>query len=223
MQNFDRPYHARSIGEFWRRWHISLSSWFKDYLYIPLGGSRVTIPRWYLNLFIVFLVSGLWHGANWTFIIWGALHGFYMVFSLVTKGARERLRGLLRLPELPWFQRFAAFTLVSFAWVFFRAKDASTALYMIKRAITDVPLACGLLLRHQSVQSLLPSQTKGIAVCILLILLLETVHAAQNHVCLRAYVKARPPLVRWAIYYAGLAALFLLGVFQDRQFIYFQF
>ena len=76
MTNFNTPYLSKSIHEFWKRWHISLSTWFKDYLYISLGGNRVSIPRWYLNLFIVFLVSGLWHGANWTFIIWGALMVF---------------------------------------------------------------------------------------------------------------------------------------------------
>ena len=81
MDNFKRPYFSRSISEFWKRWHISLSSWFKDYLYIPLGGNRVSIPRWYLNLLIVFIVSGLWHGAKWTFAVWGALHGFYLVFD----------------------------------------------------------------------------------------------------------------------------------------------
>jgi D-alanyl-lipoteichoic acid acyltransferase DltB (MBOAT superfamily) len=79
MINFNRPYFAASIGDFWHRWHISLSSWFRDYFYIPMGGSRVKVSRWYLNLFLTFLVSGLWHGANWTFVIWGALHGIYII------------------------------------------------------------------------------------------------------------------------------------------------
>ncbi|MGZ5286161.1 MAG: MBOAT family O-acyltransferase, partial [Flavisolibacter sp.] len=90
MKNFDRPYQARSISEFWKRWHISLSTWFRDYLYISLGGNRVSIPRWYFNLFFVFLVSGFWHGANWTFVIWGALHGFYLVFAIISEKARDR-------------------------------------------------------------------------------------------------------------------------------------
>lgn len=95
MENFDRPYHARSVSEFWKRWHISLSTWFRDYLYIPLGGKRVSVPRWYFNLFFVFLVSGLWHGADWTFIVWGALHGFYIIFALITKNLRFSLaRGI---------------------------------------------------------------------------------------------------------------------------------
>src|SRR6476620_5869000 len=95
MKNFDRPYAARSITEFWRRWHISLSTWFRDYLYIPLGGNRVARSRLYLNLLITFLVSGLWHGARWTFVVWGALHGAYLIASLATEGARARVRDAL--------------------------------------------------------------------------------------------------------------------------------
>src|SRR5579864_3863024 len=91
MTNFNKPYRSKSVSEFWKRWHISLSTWFRDYLYISLGGNRVSIPRWYLNLMIVFLVSGLWHGANWTFVIWGALHGFYLIFALATEKPRKRL------------------------------------------------------------------------------------------------------------------------------------
>ncbi len=93
LENFRRPYLARSIKEFWGRWHISLSTWFRDYLYIPLGGNRVSRRRWYWNLVVVFLVSGFWHGANWTFVVWGGLHGFYQVFGLMTAGARDRAWG----------------------------------------------------------------------------------------------------------------------------------
>lgn len=95
MRNFRRPYFAASIAEFWQRWHISLSSWFRDYLYIPLGGNRVAWWRWYVNLFIVFLVSGLWHGANWTFMVWGGLHGMYLVASLITKNQRDHAWGVI--------------------------------------------------------------------------------------------------------------------------------
>src|SRR6266550_1833630 len=103
MRNFNRPYLSRSISEFWARWHISLSTWFRDYVYIPLGGNRVSTPRWYYNLFITFLLSGLWHGANWTFVIWGALNGFYLTSSLVTRAFRERMAemtGLMRYPPV---------------------------------------------------------------------------------------------------------------------------
>src|SRR5207253_8641852 len=82
MTNFNKPYHARSVSEFWKRWHISLSTWFRDYLYKPLGGNRTSRNRWYFNLFVTFLVSGIWHGANWTFVVWGALNGFYVLSSI---------------------------------------------------------------------------------------------------------------------------------------------
>jgi alginate O-acetyltransferase complex protein AlgI len=126
MKNFDRPYHSKSIHEFWGRWHISLSSWFKDYLYISLGGNRVSIPRWYFNLFIVFLVSGLWHGANWTFVIWGALHGFYLVFALLTKNIRNTFTKFIGLNKLPalnnFFQILTTFSLSNFCMDFLSSK-----------------------------------------------------------------------------------------------------
>lgn len=127
MQNFDRPYSARSIKEFWDRWHISLSTWFRDYLYIPLGGNRCSRPRYYMNLFIVFLVSGLWHGANWTFVLWGALHGFFRVFGTATKKSRMALydkMGINRDSKIfAAAQRFCTFFLVCFSWIFFRANS----------------------------------------------------------------------------------------------------
>ena len=136
MTNFNRPYFAKNISEFWQRWHISLSTWFRDYLYIPLGGRRVSIPRWYFNLFFVFLVSGLWHGANWTFIIWGALNGFYLVFAIVSKGIRDRITHLVGLNRLPNINRALqiaiTFMLVCFAWIFFRANSISDSFLIIK-------------------------------------------------------------------------------------------
>src|SRR5438270_2101441 len=92
MTNFSYPYSSKSIGEFWKRWHISLSTWFRDYLYVSLGGNRVPKPRWYFNLFLTFLVSGLWHGASWVFVIWGAIHGFYLIFSIWTFALCARIR-----------------------------------------------------------------------------------------------------------------------------------
>ncbi len=128
MTNFNRPYFSRSISEFWKRWHISLSTWFKDYLYISLGGNRVSVPRWYFNLFIVFAISGLWHGANWTYIIWGAINGFYLVFAIVTDKSRKRLSSLVYLDRMPKIhhalQILVTFVLACFAWIFFRANTA---------------------------------------------------------------------------------------------------
>ncbi|MBQ9748780.1 MAG: MBOAT family protein [Clostridia bacterium] len=127
MQNFDRPYQARSIKEFWARWHISLSTWFRDYLYIPLGGNRCSKARHYFNLFVVFLVSGLWHGANWTFVLWGTLHGVYQIVGALTKKWRMRLYTALHInTESRGFaigQRIGTFILVCFSWILFRANS----------------------------------------------------------------------------------------------------
>jgi len=136
MKNFDHPYFARSISEFWRRWHISLSTWFRDYVYIPLGGNRVARPRWMFNLFITFLISGLWHGADWTYIIWGALHGFYLVVFALTEPFWRRLSALTRLDRLPRLKivisTLTTFFLVTFAWIFFRAASLAEALYIVR-------------------------------------------------------------------------------------------
>jgi alginate O-acetyltransferase complex protein AlgI len=140
MVNFNRPYLATSISEFWSRWHISLSSWFRDYLYIPLGGSRAGKWKLYRNLLIVFLISGLWHGANWTFIVWGALHGFYIIFALLTKEGRQTLAKasgmIIMFPGLYKFiNQCIVFTLVTFAWIFFRAENFHKAKEVIHKVL----------------------------------------------------------------------------------------
>lgn len=137
MKNFDHPYSATSIKDFWSRWHISLSSWFKDYLYISLGGNRASRPRHLFNLFLVFLVSGLWHGAAWTFVVWGALHGFYQIVGTLTSKKRDALVVWLGFSKssLPvvWTRRVITFVLVSFAWLFFRAASLSDAAVLLSR------------------------------------------------------------------------------------------
>lgn len=139
MVNFRRPYTATTISEFWSRWHISLSTWFRDYVYIPLGGNRVSKAKWYRNLFTIFMLSGLWHGANWTFIVWGALHGVYTVFAQITLDVRNRLNkaiGLARLPKLDRFiNQCIVFALVTFAWIFFRAESFAKAHAIIAKLL----------------------------------------------------------------------------------------
>lgn len=141
MQNFNRPYIAESIQDFWRRWHISLSTWFKDYIYIPLGGSRCSQWVNMRNVMIVFAVSGLWHGAAWTFVIWGVLHGLYQVIGKLLKPLREKVldgMGVARDGKgLHMFRRLVTFGLVCFAWIFFRANSMADATLLIQKLFTD--------------------------------------------------------------------------------------
>ena len=141
MQNFDRPYSAQNIRDFWARWHISLSSWFKDYLYIPLGGNKKGYARQLVNLFIVFMVSGLWHGAEWTFILWGLLHGIYRVVGELTYKKREQLYKSMGVdtskPIVRMFRTGITFVLVCFAWIFFRANNTKELLLILKKLFTS--------------------------------------------------------------------------------------
>ena len=137
MLNFNRPYLAQSISEFWTRWHISLSTWFKDYLYIPLGGNREGKFKWYRNLLAVFLLSGVWHGANWTFMVWGALHGAYLIGGIFTQKLQSQAANALGLMAFPALNKLlnqlTVFVLVTFAWVFFRAENFDKAYAMIAK------------------------------------------------------------------------------------------
>jgi alginate O-acetyltransferase complex protein AlgI len=227
MKNFDRPYHSKSISEFWKRWHISLSSWFRDYLYISLGGNRVTIPRWYLNTFIVFLVSGLWHGANWTFVIWGAIHGFYLVFALITKDIRGKFTKLIRLDTKPalnvFFQISITFILTNFAWIFFRANSVSDAFFIIKHSITGLSANFSTLLHHTHMKLELGLPRSEILIGLTAVLLMEIIHIMQYRFHIRDWIRSKPAYVRWGIYYAAIIIIIYYGVYEKRQFIYFQF
>jgi len=227
MKNFDKPYQSKSISEFWSRWHISLSTWFKDYLYISLGGNRVSIPRWYFNLFFVFLVSGFWHGANWTFIVWGALHGFYLVFAIVSKKYREKFSRRTRIEKIAWLncslQVIATFILVLLAWVFFRANSVKDAIYILQK----FPIAFGdffLLLRGQNVIGTnLPVDLITIGFSFLLIIFMETFHYFGTKRNIVHLFDKQPSSLRWAAYYVVILMILFFGVFESRQFIYFQF
>lgn len=145
IQNFEQPYFSGSIAEFWRRWHISLSSWLRDYVYIPLGGNRKGKFRKYLNVIIVFLVSGIWHGANWTFILWGLLHGFYQVIGAFTKKTKKKICTVLKINQESKGYRIVQmgmnFLLINFAWVLFRASSVKQALEMYRRIFLGMNVA----------------------------------------------------------------------------------
>ncbi len=224
MLNFRRPYSATSISEFWSRWHISLSTWFRDYLYIPLGGNRVSIPRWYFNLFFVFMVSGLWHGANWTFILWGALHGFYLVSALVLDKPKKHLLKALGMSDQSPFVKIIntllTFGLVSFAWIFFRAASITDALVIIKQMLGSNHLGFG----FAELIKQIGYQKTDVIFAAGALALMEGVHLYQEKVgSIEDWINTKPVYMRWGIYYAALFAIIFLGVWENRQFIYFQF
>ncbi len=221
-ENFRRPYLAPTIGEFWRRWHISLSTWFRDYLYIPLGGNRVESGRRAINLMIVFLVSGLWHGASWTFVVWGALHGAYLVVGDATRGARNRaaaIAGLDRAPRLRLFlQRFAVFQLSALAWIFFRAKSMTDACTVVRRITLDLhPRASGV------VAALGGGRRDLVFAGILVAALFGLESLQEERGALRHLLARKPRWVRWGVYYAALIVAAFAGAPSTGQFIYFQF
>ena len=223
MKNFKSPYFSRSITEFWRRWHISLSTWFRDYVYIPLGGSRKGNYRTYANLFIVFLVSGLWHGAAITFIIWGAVHGTFIVAEKILKEQSWTQDGAMAKFNSSYFGQawwmLFTFVVVTFAWIFFRANSFSDALTVISgsfeiKAITKEGLF-GL--------GLVEAELKVALVAILLLLLFEAFHNRFGalHVFNKQFI-----LIRWMFYIIAIFVIIIFGIYGEnapKEFIYFQF
>jgi alginate O-acetyltransferase complex protein AlgI len=231
MQNFNRPYFSKSISEFWSRWHISLSTWFKDYLYIPLGGNRTVKWRWYYNLLITFLISGLWHGAKWTFICWGFLHGIYLIVAIITKPFRElvnRKTGLEKSPHLfTGVQVIVTFCLVSFTWIFFRANSFHDAAYIASHLFTNLQHQFSEIFHNQQYERTqlvyLGQSSYTFLIAILSIILMELIHFTQRNKNIRAIISDQPVIVRWSIYIAGIISILWFGVFDNTQFIYFQF
>jgi D-alanyl-lipoteichoic acid acyltransferase DltB (MBOAT superfamily) len=223
MKNFDNPYQSKSVQEFWKRWHISLSSWFKDYLYISLGGNRVSIPRWYFNLFIVFLISGIWHGANWTFLIWGAIHGLYLVFGILTKKIRNNFNKYLQIEKLTFLPTITTFGIITFAWIFFRADNFQNAVYIASHIFTGLPECLNKIINHQPFIEYIGVTKISIIFSILLIFFVESVQYLQNWINITSEFLQKPLLFRWLIYLAAAFIIGLFGIFEHRQFIYFQF
>jgi D-alanyl-lipoteichoic acid acyltransferase DltB (MBOAT superfamily) len=210
LQNFAYPYFSRDIAEFWRRWHISLSSWFRDYLYIPLGGSRGSLGKKIRNTFIIFVVSGFWHGANWTFIAWGALNAIYFLPGLIRGSNRENL-GVVAdgrlLPSLrDLINILITFSLCVFAWIFFRAESMAHAFKYISgifNTTNDEPLGNIRMLPF-----------------IIAFFLMEWLHRSKRHgLCLDERV---PQVMRWLLYLIlSICVMFFFG--KGNSFIYFQF
>lgn len=221
MINFRIPYFSKNIREFWGRWHISLSTWFRDYVYIPLGGNRASEPRWFFNLFITFLISGLWHGANWTFVIWGALHGFYLVAAIV----RDKLLARFNLSWLKFnsdnvFGRMAnvgfTFALVCLGWVFFRAENVSEALHIIQNMAHISKSQIGVFTFGNSLKD-------ELLLSLIFLPIMLMVEFLTRKGTVETIVGQLPWFVRWMLYLLFGVFITLFSVFGSQEFIYFQF
>ncbi len=227
MTNFRRPYLSKSVAEFWRRWHISLSTWFKDYVYISLGGNRVSKSRWMLNLLITFLISGLWHGANWTYIIWGGLNGLFQIIAYITRNVRGRVTHALRLGKLPRLysvlQIAFTFILVSFTWIFFRANSMADAVHIISH-IPEGLFDAGVIKAQLIELSSIGFDKYYFILSFILIIIMEGVHfLEESGKNMWEIISAKPAAVRYTAYYILILAILLLGEFGSNEFIYFQF
>lgn len=214
LKNFNYPYFSRDIAEFWRRWHISLSSWFKDYLYIPLGGSRQGMAKTIRNTFIIFLVSGFWHGANWTFIVWGGLNALFQMPSTILKRNRRHLDVVARGHLLPSIretvQLITTFALATFAWIFFRAESIHHAIAYIKGIFTYELFS-------------IPKIYSGkVLLLILFFFVIEWFGRESNHALEKIETAISNKYLRWLFYYI-IAVLVFLYFGHHQAFIYFQF
>jgi D-alanyl-lipoteichoic acid acyltransferase DltB (MBOAT superfamily) len=220
MVNFRTPYRSGSISEFWSRWHISLSSWFRDYLYIPLGGNRVVKWRWYFNLMLVFLVSGLWHGANWTYIIWGGIHGMYLIAALVFAPLWTRLLPGSAQGILAWVKNkvniLITFNLVAVAWVFFRANKVQDAVHLLHRLIHTPWHLPDVMKLYKAMNTSLLDVT---LVLVAAFVFIDPIYDS--------WIKRERPspqgLKGLLAFAALLVAIVLFGYFGSTSFIYFQF
>ena len=229
MENFRQPYFATTITDFWRRWHISLSMWFRDYLYIPLGGNRCSKAKKYRNLLVTFLVSGLWHGASWNYVAWGGLHGLYQIIGAVTMPFRERMLRCLGFSKdsqlVRSVRQIVTFLLVDFAWLFFRCTSLRNGLLMIQQMFFHTDLADALQLSSY----MLAGGKVDFLILLFGIFVLFVADAIKNrrNVQFRAILAQQKMPVRWIAYYTFVLLLLLCGVVlmdaTQAQFIYFQF
>ena len=216
MDNFQAPYLSKSITEFWRRWHISLSTWFKDYLYIPLGGNRRGSLRKHFNVLVVFLVSGLWHGANWTFVLWGLIHGFFNILEDSLKNFTKKFRNNFIYRNL---RRLITFIIAIISFVIFRSNNIGQAreflLGILRRQGSTIDIDKALYLKDA-----------GVLLCALAVLLFVDIFT-YNKIKLVDIIEKQALYIRWLIYLALIVVTVIFGVYgpgySEIQFIYFQF
>ncbi len=221
MKNFNRPYFSKNIQEFWRNWHISLSSWLKDYVYIPLGGSHCSLIRKYFNLLVTFLLSGLWHGANWTFVIWGGIHGLYQIIGDLKNRIFKTNKSQFFV--FNFFRVIITFVLVSFAWIFFRANTITDAFYIVENLFSDLNCITDM----QYIYDLLNSFGLSIyefVICVCSILLLIFIELFEKNRTIHQFLDNKPFVFRFIFYYVIVVIILSTGVFGNGgEFIYFQF
>ncbi len=225
MTNFNRPYFSRSISEFWNRWHISLSTWFKDYVYQPFIQKKLSMSRIYWGLFITFLISGIWHGANWTFAIWGSLHGLYLVISLFTANIRRQFVNKIGLDRHKKvhavMQILITFMLVNVGYIFFRANSLSDAIYIISHLFSN--LTGSFIMFVTGASSIARTGRIAIFWLIFLIIFLQVIQYLQGHINFRKSLSKLPIWLEWGIYLIGSLFILLFGALGRHAFIYFQF
>lgn len=229
MENFNTPYLARSVAEFWHRWHISLSTWFRDYLYIPLGGNRKGKLRKHINIMITFLVSGLWHGASWSFVVWGGLNGLFQVMGEVFKPITDRINELFKVDtdsiSHRVFKTITTFVLIDFTWIFFRASSFRDGLRIIRKIFSFGE--AGWITWGSNIKGLdLTTQTLNILILSLVILIIADLFKYKG-VEIRSFFLSQPLWLRWAFIYAAIFFVLIFGVYgpgyDAAEFIYFQF
>ena len=229
MENFNAPYFAKNIRDFWRRWHISLTTWFRDYLYIPMGGNRKGSIRKYLNIMLVFLISGLWHGANWNYIVWGGIHGFYQIIGEITIPYRKLLvdRFKIKTECFSWelLKVSATFMLTVFAWIFFRADNLKHALLYIKRILIR-PTPWVLFNDGIYDLGLNRSEITILVVAIIILFLVDLIRVYKG-VTLDSFLFSQNVWFEWTVIICLMIMILVFGeygpAFDAKQFIYFQF
>ncbi|MDO4965664.1 MAG: MBOAT family O-acyltransferase [Lachnospiraceae bacterium] len=220
IRNFRQPYFATSVADFWRRWHISLSTWFRDYLYIPLGGNRKGSLRKRINILIVFLLSGIWHGANITFVIWGLLNGIYQVVGDLCKPVKASIQSKLSGKSYNVMSTILTFVLISFTWVFFRASSVSEAFAILSR-LTSFNLTQ---IFDGTVFTVgLGHNNLFFVILAIVILLVSDILCEKNKCDVSMLMANTKPYIRWAVYYVMIIMIILSCNLSTQEFIYQQF
>lgn len=230
MDNFDAPYLATSVSDFWKRWHISLTSWFRDYLYIPLGGNRKGKLRKYLNILIVFGVSGLWHGADWSFVVWGLLNGIYQIIGEILKPIRDKLVDLFKLNRDSLghkvFSAVVTFAFVDFAWMFFRADSIKICIKMGYSMLKENNI--WILVDHESIFTCgLDRYDMELLLFAILVLLIADLFRVKKISIMRDIIFKQDTWCRWMVYIVSFLFVLVFGIwgsgYENAAFLYFQF